>query len=133
MTFWLHPFQPATGAADLRNRFQQGIGFFRLHRIELFGPGLAVECFDGPQVRIQHVNQAMKLFVGQFGVHIIGGVYAEGKRDGFTPVQRFEPLFNVRGIADLDIFRKAGIGQDIDDTFLAHGLFSCNVGKKVCF
>ena len=62
----------------------------------------------------------MQFLVCQFGIYVVSSINPEGKGNGFTAVQGFQPLFDIRCIADFDIFLEAGIGQNIDDAFFAH-------------
>ena len=122
VAFRLHALQAVRRAADFRDAFQQAIGIFGRHRVELLDALLAIEVFDGPQIRIQAVDDGMQVLVGQLALDIVDRIRTERERQGFAPVQLPEPLLQILRIPNLDVLRECRIRQDVDYAFALHAV-----------
>ena len=123
VTFRLDFFETVGGAGDFGDAFEEAIGVFGCHCVEFLDASLAVEVVDGAEVGGEFVYEVVEFLIGEGFFHFIDGVSAEGIRDGFAPVELPQAVLQVGGIANLDVLREGGIGEDVNAAGVFHNAY----------
>ena len=79
-----------------------------------------IEVFNGSQVGIQLIDNAVDFQIGKPRVYFIGRIDTERKWNTLAPVELLEPLVNIVCIPDLHIFREGWVGQYVDHACFVH-------------
>ena len=118
-------------AVNLGNRLENRIGVLRRHGVELPHALFAVHLFRGAQIRIQLVQNGVQLFVGERRINLICSIDAERKRHRRAAVQFRQPLLDVGRVADLDILRERGVGENVNEACVTlYVLYSPNNSRS---
>lgn len=104
----------------LGHGFKDHVGVLCRHVEEFTAAAVGVAGgVDGAQGGVDFGNHLVHHDVAELLVHPVCGVHPESKGHA-GPVERFEPLLHIGGVADFDVLRESRVGEDVDVAVLAH-------------